>query len=63
MTETNATVVVYYLCDGKACGETCPNSECRHTAKPEHALHKDGDNGFDIMVGDGVVELVERDDG
>ena len=34
---------VLYLCDGRACGEECPNDECHHTNKWEHALHKDVD--------------------
>lgn len=34
---------VLYLCDGKACGEECPNEMCHHTTNREHALHKDVD--------------------
>lgn len=34
---------VLYLCDGKACGDECPNELCHHTNQWEHALHKDTD--------------------
>lgn len=36
---------VLYLCDGRACGDTCPNELCHHTNKPEHALHRYADIG------------------
>ena len=33
--ETN----VIYLCNKKECGEVCPNPECNHTTKLEHAAN------------------------
>lgn len=30
---------VLYLCDKKACGEICPDSECNHTLNIEHAVN------------------------
>ena len=35
--------LVTYLCDKKACGDQCPDSEglCNHTFNKEHAMHKD----------------------
>lgn len=30
---------VIYLCDKKECGEVCPNPECNHTTKLEHAVN------------------------
>lgn len=58
-------VRVLYLCDGKACGKTCPNKECHHTEKFVHALHKDADlDSFDhVPSGDDVMVLVEPYDG
>lgn len=34
---------ILYLCDGKACGDECPNELCHRTADPKHALHPDRD--------------------
>ena len=50
-----------YLCDGRACGDGCPNGDCHHTKDYAHALHKDADlNGFERRpLGDGVMVLVE----
>ena len=31
--------VIYYLCDRKVCGEICPNPECNHTTRLEHAVN------------------------
>lgn len=28
---------ILYLCDGKACGDICPNPHCHYTSKIEHA--------------------------
>lgn len=28
---------IAYICDGKACGDVCPNPECRHTLDVWHA--------------------------
>lgn len=45
---------ILYLCDGKACGETCPNEDCHHTHQWEHALHKEVDvEKFAVMPGCG----------
>lgn len=54
---------ILYLCDGRACGDECPNEMCHHTNKWEHALHKDADpNKFRrIATPDGVI-LWEPDD-
>lgn len=30
---------VLYECDRKACGDTCPNADCHHTSKIEHAVN------------------------
>ncbi len=44
-------MAILYLCDGKACGDECPNELCHHTSKWEHALHKDADpNEFMLMA-------------
>lgn len=55
---------ILYLCDGKACGDECPNELCHHTAKLEHALHPDRDVGEfgAIAEGDDSVLLVEPSD-
>ena len=29
--------MIFYICDGKACGEECPNPECKHTSDIKHA--------------------------
>lgn len=34
-----ATPKVFYICDRKACGETCPNEACNHTCDIEHAVN------------------------
>ena len=54
-------VKICYLCDGKACGEVCPNDLCHHTYQYSHALNKDADlDTFERMpLGDGVVVLWE----
>ena len=57
---------VLYLCDGKACGDECPNELCHHTTRWEHALHKDADpNEFTVRRGrrEGKVDLWEPVDG
>lgn len=53
-----------YLCDGKACGEECPNEDCHHTIRLEHALHPDADpSEFERMpIGDGVMLVEPLDD-
>lgn len=53
-----------YLCDGKACGDTCPNEDCHHTVKWEHALHKDADpSEFERMpIGDRIMLVEPTDD-
>lgn len=59
-------VRVLYLCDGKACGETCPNEDCHHTNKYAHALHKDADpDSFMRVPGPtaGSIDLWEPYDG
>lgn len=30
---------VLYICDKKACGESCPNEACNHTHDIEHAVN------------------------
>lgn len=30
---------IIYLCDKKECGDICPNPECNHTTKIEHAVN------------------------
>lgn len=30
----------FFLCDRKACGETCPNIDCNLTTSEEHAINK-----------------------
>ena len=32
-------VSTLYICDRKACGEECPNQECKHTLDPGHAIN------------------------
>lgn len=32
-----------YICDRKACGDRCPNPDCRHTSNPNHARHFERD--------------------
>lgn len=61
---TKSVKGVLYLCDRKACGDTCPNDECRHTQKWVNALHKDADPSrfTRVPVGDGALMLVEPDD-
>lgn len=62
---------VLYLCDGKACGDECPNELCHHTAKPEHALHPDRDiaefetwpDPVEAYRDQGTAILVEPSDG
>lgn len=53
---------ILYLCDGRACErpDYCwhnKTGECRHTARLEHALHKDANpNEFNcIATPDGVI--------
>lgn len=29
--------ITLFLCDGRACGDECPNPECKHTADVNHA--------------------------
>ena len=55
---------ILYLCDGKACGDECPNELCHHTVNLEHALHKDRDISefCTLAEGDDSVFLVEPDD-
>lgn len=56
--------MILYLCDKKACGETCPNEDCHHTAKVAHALHKDADiDRFERVPVDDDLVLVEPADG
>lgn len=52
---------VLYLCDRKACGDTCPNEDCHHTRQWEHALHKDADvTSFErVPVGEEKLMFVE----
>ena len=57
---------VLYLCDGKACGDECPNELCHHTSDWEHALHRDADlKDFTAMPSpmSGKVDLWEPTDG
>ena len=55
---------ILYMCDGKACGDECPNELCHHTTKLEHALHPDRDvSEFGTLAeGDDSVLLVEPSD-
>lgn len=55
---------ILYLCDGKACGDECPNELCHHTTELEHALHPDRDvSEFGALAeGDDSVLLVELSD-
>ena len=41
---------VLYLCDKKACGEVCPNSECEYTLDPCHAVNFEDFGGRDGKV-------------
>ena len=53
---------VFYLCDGKECGDECPSADlCHHTTKWEHALHKDADQSefLKVPLGDDEILLVE----
>ena len=34
---------ILFICDRKACGDSCPNSSCRHTSDPGHARHFERD--------------------
>ena len=57
---------VLYLCDGKACGDECPNELCHHTSQWEHALHPSADlKGFATLPNQrtGKLDLVEPIDG
>lgn len=49
---------ILYLCDGKACGDECPNEDCHHTLQWEHALHKDADVSEFEMVPAGEDRLL-----
>ena len=61
-------VGIFYLCDGKQCGDMC-DTECSHTSNIEHALHKNDlrsclfkpfvDEGGNIMS---FVELGSKED-
>lgn len=57
---------VLYLCDGKACGDECPNELCHHTSQWAHALHPDADlKDFATVPNQrtGKFDLVEPVDG
>lgn len=55
---------ILYLCDGRACGDECPNELCHHTADPKHALHpdRDLDEFMTMSESDDTVLLVEPTD-
>lgn len=44
---------ILFLCDRKACGETCPNESCSHTGDIRHAKNFDA-----VTVGD-IVDYFE----
>ena len=57
---------VLYLCDGRACGDACPNELCHHTTRLEHALHAGRDTSEFIVRPspvEGKVDLWEPTDG
>lgn len=55
---------ILYLCDGKACGDECPNELCHHTNKLEHALHPNRDTSEFVTISDPDGDLlVEPRDG
>ena len=46
--DKTATPDILYICDRKCCGDTCPNSDCRHTTDINHAVNfveYEGDRG------------------
>lgn len=45
---------ILYRCDGKACGEVCPNPECKHTKDINHAVNF---KRYDDSQGTYFVEL------
>jgi hypothetical protein len=50
----NAAPVVAYICDRKACGETCPSKDgCIHTTDVRHAI------GFSEVVPGRFTELAK----
>lgn len=54
--ETKPTVL--YLCDGKACGDECPNEWCKHTSDVRHA--RNFAKGFDDNLGGNLFYEVGR---
>lgn len=48
---------LFFLCDRKACGETCPNIDCNHTRSEEHAINKT--NIFNVKKTDSEEQLWE----
>lgn len=49
---------LFFLCDRKACGETCPNEFCSHTSDIFHAKN------FDSVVvnADNLTDYFELDE-
>lgn len=53
---SNHKPIIAYLCDGKACGDKCPNKECYHTFDISHAIN------FTPMPNEnGTVTVYEED--
>lgn len=46
---------LFFLCDRKACGETCPNESCSHTGDIRHAKNFDSVE----VNADGLVDFFE----
>lgn len=42
---------IYYICDGKACGDNCPNVFCFRTSNIEHAINHGNGIFQDIYLG------------
>lgn len=51
--------LIFFLCDGKACGETCPRPEtCSHTSDISHAKNFD----FVVVNADNLTDYFELDE-
>ena len=47
-------VQIFFLCDRKACGESCPNELCSHTADIFHAANFDT-----LFINDRLADFFE----
>lgn len=56
MKSDDGSTVVLFLCDRKACGDTCPNPDCSHTGDITHAKNFDW-----LRINEGVVDFFEME--